>query len=55
MPKFRIGTDDFKKLHDQDGYFVDKTLLIKEIIDRSDVTLIPRPRRFGKTLNMTPL
>jgi hypothetical protein len=53
MPKFRIGTDDFKKLNDQDGYFVDKSLLIKEIIDGSDVTLIPRPRRFGKTLNMT--
>jgi len=55
MPKFRIGTDDFKKLRDEDGYFVDKSLLIKEIIEGSDVTLLPRPRRFGKTLNMTML
>jgi len=53
--KFRVGTDDFKKLRDEGGYFVDKTLLIKEIIDGSDVTLFPRPRRFGKTLNMTML
>jgi hypothetical protein len=43
MPKFRIGTDDYKKLRDSNGYFVDKTLLIKEIIDGNDVTLIPRP------------
>jgi hypothetical protein len=53
--KFRIGTDDFKRLRDDGGYFVDKTLFIKEIIDGNDVTLIPRPRRFGKTLNMTML
>lgn len=53
--KFRVGTDDFKKLRDDGGYFVDKTLFIKEIIDGNDVTLIPRPRRFGKTLNMTML
>jgi len=55
MPQFRIGTDDFKKLREEGGYFVDKTMLIKEIIDGSDVTLLPRPRRFGKTLNMTML
>ena len=55
MPQFRIGTDDFKKLRDENGYFVDKSLLIKEIIEGSDVTLLPRPRRFGKTLNMTML
>ena len=53
MQKFRIGTDDFKKLRDNSGYFVDKSLFIKEIIDGDDVTLIPRPRRFGKTLNMS--
>lgn len=55
MPKFRIGTDDFKRLRQNNGYFVDKSLFIKEIIDGADVTLIPRPRRFGKTLNMTML
>lgn len=55
MPVFKIGTDDFKKLRDDKGYFVDKSLLIKEIIGGNDVILIPRPRRFGKTLNMTML
>jgi hypothetical protein len=55
MPRFRIGTDDFKELRDDNGYFVDKSLLIKEVIEADDVTLIPRPRRFGKTLNMTML
>lgn len=55
ITKFRVWTDDFKKLRDEGGYFVDKTLFIKEIIDGNEVTLIPRPRRFGKTLNMTML
>ncbi|PWR69604.1 ATP-binding protein [Methanospirillum stamsii] len=55
MPVFRIGADDFKKLRDNGGYFVDKSLLIKEIIEGNDVALLPRPRRFGKTLNMTLL
>jgi len=39
MPKFRIGTGDFKKLRDQNGYFVDKPLLIKEIIEGNKVIL----------------
>ena len=55
MPKFKVGTDDFKKLRDSGGYFVDKSLLIKEVIDGSDVLLLPRPRRFGKTLNLSML
>ncbi len=55
MPVFRIGVDDFKKLRDNGGYFVDKSLFIQEIIAGNDVTLLPRPRRFGKTLNMTML
>lgn len=55
MPKFRIGTDDFKELINEGGYFVDKSLFIREIIEGSKVTLLPRPRRFGKTLNMTML
>ena len=53
--KFRIGTDDFKELIDDGGYFVDKSLFIRDIIIGNKVTLIPRPRRFGKTLNMTML
>ena len=51
-----IGTDEFRKVREQDRYYVDKTMLIKEIIESNDdVILITRPRRFGKTLNMTML
>jgi len=55
MPIFKVGTDDFKKLRENGGYFVDKSLFIKEIIAGSDVLLLPRPRRFGKTLNLSML
>jgi phosphopantetheine adenylyltransferase len=56
MKKLSIGIDDFKKIIDDDMYYVDKSLLIKEIIDvGSEVTLITRPRRFGKTINMSML
>ncbi len=55
MPRFKIGTDDFKELITDNGYFVDKSLLIKAVIEGSKATLLPRPRRFGKTLNMTML
>lgn len=48
-----IGIDNFKEIVDGNYYFIDKTLLIKELLDRgSKITLLPRPRRFGKTLNM---
>jgi hypothetical protein len=51
-----IGIDDFKDLMQSNGYFVDKSLFIKEIIDDiSKVKLITRPRRFGKTLNLSML
>lgn len=51
-----IGESDFKNLIEGNYYYVDKSLLIKEIIeDDSKVILLPRPRRFGKTLNMTML
>ena len=50
-----VGIDDFKKLR-EGYYFVDKTKFIQELIDgHSDVTLITRPRRFGKTLTMSML
>lgn len=56
MKKLSIGIDDFKKIIDNDMYYVDKSLLIKEIIDiGSEVVLITRPRRFGKTINMSML
>lgn len=49
-----IGVEDFKRLIDDGYYFIDKTLMIKELIDRKGaVNLFARPRRFGKTLNMS--
>ena len=51
-----IGMEDFKEIIEQHAYFVDKTMLIKELIDRTaKVTLFTRPRRFGKTLNLSML
>lgn len=51
-----LGIDDFKELRQQDYYFVDKSLLIKEIIDKGfKVFLALRPRRFGKTLHLSML
>ncbi len=54
---FGIGIEDFKKLVTLENvFYIDKTLFIKEIIDNSNQTiLITRPRRFGKTLNMSML
>ena len=51
-----IGVDNFEKLRDRGYYYVDKTLFIKELIDmHGEVNLFTRPRRFGKTLNMSML
>lgn len=51
-----IGNDDFRKLRENDAYYVDKTRMIKDFIEMKDeVALVARPRRFGKTLNMTML
>ncbi len=51
-----IGTEDFKEIIETGYYYVDKTLLIKDLLDNlSKVTLFTRPRRFGKTLNMSML
>ena len=56
MEGIGIGESDFKMLRLRDYYFIDKTLYIKDIIDnKSKVVLITRPRRFGKTLNMSML
>ena len=50
--KISIGVEDFKEIIDKDGYFVDKTLMIKKLSEsNAKVTLFMRPRRFGKTLN----
>jgi hypothetical protein len=51
-----VGVSDYKKIIEKGFYHVDKTLLIKDLLDKkSEVTIIPRPRRFGKTLNMSML
>ena len=51
-----IGISDFAKIRDKGYYYVDKTLMIADWLRYSaEVTLITRPRRFGKTLNMTCL
>ena len=54
MKKIRTGIENFKEMIDSDAYYVDKTNLIKDTIDRK-VVLYTRPRRFGKTLNMSML
>ncbi|WP_242859929.1 AAA family ATPase [Clostridium drakei] len=51
-----IGIDNFEKLITRGYYLVDKTLLIKDLLDnKADVNLFTRPRRFGKTLNISML
>lgn len=57
MPvNFSIGNDDFAKLITKNCTYIDKTLWIKEIIsDDTEVLLFTRPRRFGKTINMSTL
>ena len=51
-----VGIEDFKELIQDEYYYVDKTLLIDEMLmNKSKVTLFTRPRRFGKTLNMSML
>ncbi|MBF0299475.1 MAG: AAA family ATPase [Oligoflexia bacterium] len=55
--KLAIGYSDFKKIIDQKLDFVDKSLFIKEFLDNkgTEVSVITRPRRFGKTLNLSML
>ena len=54
--KLPIGIDDFEKLRKNDFYYIDKTGLIKDLLDNwGEVNLFTRPRRFGKSLNMSML
>ncbi len=56
MKKLPVGKSDFKQIIEENYCYVDKSLFIKEIIDKGDtILLIPRPRRFGKTLNLSML
>ena len=51
-----IGIEDFKEIREEGYYYVDKTALIEQVLEkRSKVTLFTRPRRFGKSLNMSML
>lgn len=56
LKRLPIGISDFKELIDRNYYYVDKTLLIEQLLDAGDkVSLFTRPRRFGKTLTMSML
>ena len=56
LKKIPIGEDDFKRLIENNNYYVDKTRLIEDILTRGSlVNLFPRPRRFGKTLTISML
>ena len=57
MPgKIAVGIQSFSKIRENKCFFIDKTLFIKDWWESNDdVTLITRPRRFGKTLNMDML
>ena len=56
MKKLPIGKSDFKSIIENNFYYIDKTDFIKEVINSSaEVILLPRPRRFGKTLNLSML
>lgn len=54
--KLPVGFDDFKKIRENHFYYVDKTQLIEHLLQKwGEVNLFTRPRRFGKTLNMSML
>ena len=54
--KLPVGIDDFEKLRKEDFYYIDKTGLIRDLLNNwAEVNLFTRPRRFGKTLNMSML
>lgn len=54
--KLGLGLDDFKEIRTSDYYYIDKTKFIEDILlDGANVKLFCRPRRFGKTLNMSTL
>ena len=54
--KIPIGYDDYKEVVEKDFYYIDKTLLIKELLDNgAKVSLFTRLKRFGKSLNLSML
>ena len=56
LKKIGIGYEDYKRFIDDDMYYVDKTMLIRDVVEKGgEVTLFTRPRRFGKTLTLSML
>lgn len=54
--KLPVGVDNFEKIRKEGFYYVDKTRLIEQLLEQwGEVNLFTRPRRFGKTLNMSML
>ena len=54
--KLPVGIDSFEKIRKNQFYYIDKTKLIEQLVETGgEVTLFTRPRRFGKTLNMSML
>lgn len=53
--KIAIGQSSFEQIRERGCYFVDKSRFIREILEAADVTLLTRPRRFGKTLTLSML
>ena len=54
--KLPIGIENFQKIHQMGFYYIDKTKLIEQLLEQwGKVNLFTRPRRFGKTLNMSML
>ena len=51
----KIGTSDFRYLREKGGYYVDKSLFVAAVLQSSQIIVLPRPRRFGKTINMSTL
>ncbi|MCL2122011.1 MAG: ATP-binding protein, partial [Clostridiales bacterium] len=51
-----LGAESFEKIREGDFFYIDKTMFVKDLLEnRGEVTLITRPRRFGKTLNLSML
>ena len=56
LKRLPVGMDDFKEIRKSEFYYIDKTKLIEQVLENwSKVNLFTRPRRFGKTLNMSML
>jgi len=56
LKKIGTGYEDYKRFIDEDMYYIDKTMLVNDIVEKGgEVTLFTRPRRFGKTLALSML